>query len=648
MKYRADIDGLRAIAVLAVVIFHLDVVGFEGGFVGVDVFFVISGFLITSIIKRNHDSGTFSFRDFYARRVRRLLPPLVATVAVSMVFAALLFTPYIMVGFAKSAAAALFSLSNIVFFAESGYWDSASELKPLLHTWSLGVEEQFYLLWPALVIGLLSLGRWISFWVSLALITVLGAALCVWYTHINASAAFYLLPFRVFQFSLGACLIPVCAYVARQQASSTHSVLLAGCFWAGLLGIGTSVFLFDEQTLFPGWAVLLPTVASGLLIISGANPLRRYGPATLLLENPLSLWLGRVSYSMYLAHWPVVVFYRYTFSIDLTVPDQMLLALGTLAATCVLHYGVEQRFYHRGAHRSGADGRFALATIATAGILATVSSTAWLGNGWGWRFEAISLSAAQVDEGMQRRFTEVRKICHIRNMDAPKCKSDAALRVLVLGNSLEVDGLNFMLGGYADDPTLQLIRFGSTTQCPKLRRDGDGFTSSEERCQQRLDTLFRSDFLQDIDVVVYAANRPYDSNKAIFLDMLTLAKQRNATLKVVTFGGYINTERDCAYYVNETGTTAACALAGNVRYFADSPETQPLYARFRDLEDHYIDRVDLLCKNRLLESCLTQTDDGTPMAYDYLHTSLEFSLMSGSLYRAAYPDLFHSLPPGTD
>ncbi len=209
MTYRPDIDGLRAIAVLAVVIFHLGVPGFDGGYVGVDVFFVISGFLITSIIKSKLESGDFSLRDFYSRRIRRLVPPLLVTVAATVIGAGLLLTPYDMIRFSRSAVAAIFSLSNIVFFLEAGYWDTASELKPLLHTWSLGVEEQFYLFWPALLMLIMSARARVSFTAAMVAITVCGFALCAWYTTVNQSAAFYLLPFRVFQFSLGALVIPL-------------------------------------------------------------------------------------------------------------------------------------------------------------------------------------------------------------------------------------------------------------------------------------------------------------------------------------------------------------------------------------------------------------------------------------------------------
>ena len=175
---------------LSVVIFHLDVAGFAGGYVGVDVFFVISGYLITSIIKTKVGNETFRLRDFYFRRIRRLLPPLIATVVATLIGAAFIIKPYDMVSVGRSAFAALFSLSNFVFYTESGYWDSASELKPLLHTWSLGVEEQFYLFWPALMLLLLRPALRNFFTLSLVLISVLGITLSAWYTSEDQSAAF--------------------------------------------------------------------------------------------------------------------------------------------------------------------------------------------------------------------------------------------------------------------------------------------------------------------------------------------------------------------------------------------------------------------------------------------------------------------------
>ncbi len=373
MKYRADIDGLRAIAVLSVVLFHLDFALFEGGFVGVDVFFVISGYLITSIIKHKYENQDFKLADFYARRIRRLVPPLIATIAATLFGAALIMTPYDMVGFSRSAVAALFSLSNIVFYLESGYWDTASELKPLLHTWSLGVEEQFYLFWPALIIGLLSIRRIVGLGTSLAVISIFGAVFCIWFTGVDQSAAFYLLPFRVFQFAVGALLIPLTSSLQNRSAN-LPDLAPNLAFWAGLFCILVSVTTLGGETVFPGYAVLLPTIGAALVLLSGALPGQLHAPARALMQNPLSIWLGRVSYSMYLVHWPLIVLFRYQYGLELTRVDQLVLALSTLVATSALHYGIERRYYQRDAGTAGgasvsSGSRFALRTLAIAGLL---------------------------------------------------------------------------------------------------------------------------------------------------------------------------------------------------------------------------------------------------------------------------------------
>lgn len=157
LVYLADIDGLRAVAVLGVVLFHLQIPGFAGGYVGVDIFFVISGFLISGLIRDRAAAGNFRFSSFYASRVLRLLPAVLATVAATTIAAILLLQPGMMSAFARSASAAVFSAANFVFYFESGYWDATAELKPLLHLWSLGVEEQFYLFWPGLLLLLYKL-----------------------------------------------------------------------------------------------------------------------------------------------------------------------------------------------------------------------------------------------------------------------------------------------------------------------------------------------------------------------------------------------------------------------------------------------------------------------------------------------------------
>jgi peptidoglycan/LPS O-acetylase OafA/YrhL len=647
LNYRADIDGLRAIAVLSVVLFHLDLPFFSGGYVGVDIFFVISGYLITSIIKHKYENQDFRLSDFYARRIRRLLPPLIATVAATLLGAALVMTPYDMVAFARSAAAALFSLSNIVFYLESGYWDTASELKPLLHTWSLGVEEQFYLFWPLLIIGLLSIRRSVPLGLSLAVISVLGAILCIWFTGIDQSAAFYLLPFRVFQFAVGALLIPIAA-VLRDRSGNRHHGCLALAFWTGVVCIAASVVLFDGDTRFPGWAVLLPTSGAALVLLHAATSSALSAPARQLMENRLSVWVGKVSYSMYLVHWPIIALFRYAFGPELTSSTRLGLAAATLAATVALHYGIERRFYHRAGskgHRPGEStgAQFAVRTLAVAGLLALLATSAWQGDGWAWRYPSLSLSAQQITQGEEKRFTHLPRACSLGNPLAKEnCNFAAQSQILVLGNSTEVDAYNFIRAGYGGDQNLNLILFGGVEGC-SFYLESDRVATRNERCQKRLELLFDPAMTDRLDAIVYSANRPYADDKAHFLAMLKRLTSANPDIRIITMGGYLKTDRPCAYYINQTNTTDACARPENITHFDDNPRSEGLFEQFSALESHYIDRVELLCKNRVPQTCKTRTDDGVPAFYDRLHNSLEFAEMSGKLYAQRHPDLLQQV-----
>ncbi|QIB65267.1 acyltransferase [Kineobactrum salinum] len=629
---------------LAVVLFHLDVPGFDGGYVGVDVFFVISGFLITAIIERKLRNGDFSLRDFYFRRLRRLLPPVIATVAVTCAAAAVVLSPADMMAFGRSAVAALFSLSNIVFFMEAGYWDTASELKPLLHTWSLGLEEQFYLFWPALLIGLLAIDHRLRFGWSLLGIFLVGLGLCIWYTSVDSAAAFYLLPFRIFQFAAGALVIVIA------RSSLARPWLQRGLVRHGLAGLGlglvcSSVLLFDDTTHFPGIAVLVPTLGAAMLLLSGSHAAQGANPVQLVLEHPISLWLGRVSYSMYLVHWPLIVLYRHQFGFELAPVDQLLLAGATLLSTALLHYGIERRFYRRVAATGTADrrrtgSRFALGVLVISGSVAAAPLTAWLGDGWSWRFPDLKLTPAQIEQGMNARYDLIHSACTILEVgQGGDCADERPLQILVLGNSHEPDGYNFLMAGYGADPDINLIRFGTTNHCDQLEFENGVPSSGSADCDRRLQRLFDPAFAARLDGIFYAANKPFSRNKQIFVDMLAHLKQTNPALRLITLGGYINTNRECASLTNEAHSTAACALPENVRYFEAAPEQEPLYAEIMALTDHYVDRVGLLCQERKLQTCLTQTSDGVPMFYDRHHHSLEFAQMTGRLYALKHPHL---------
>ena len=327
--FRADIEGLRAVAILPILIFHLDPAAMPGGFIGVDIFFVISGFLISGQILRS-GPGEFRFVQFYIRRIRRLFPALAVTVAVSLVFAWKLFTPSHLVGFAKSALASLAGIANVYFYASVDYFNENALLHPLLHVWSLSLEEQFYLIWPAFLILAARLARHA---VLGAVVTVglLSLAACMVSLRQDPYLAFYMMPLRIFEFSIG-CVVLLLVKRPRPLIS-----MLCGALGTAILI--ASCFMFDGNSPWPGIGALLPSAGTALLLVAG-----REGPWHAVLSFAPLRWIGRISYSVYLVHWPLIVFYRYW---SLVPPSPMELA-GLLAASLffgALLYLTVERFY---------------------------------------------------------------------------------------------------------------------------------------------------------------------------------------------------------------------------------------------------------------------------------------------------------------
>ena len=303
MDYRKEVDGLRAVAVLPVVFFHAGFPIFGGGYVGVDVFFVISGFLITSIIATELQAGKFSLLSFYDRRARRILPALVVMVLVCLPFAWLWMLPSELKEFSESMAAVFTFSSNILFWRTSGYFDTEAELKPLLHTWSLAVEEQYYLFFPLLLGLLWKFGQRLTLLV-LGVLAIFSLCLGQWGSTNDPSAAFYLLPTRGWELLIGAgaALLVVQGRVPK-AGPKVHE-------WGSALGlalIAGSVFLYGRDTPFPGIYALAPTVGAVMIILL-ATPQCLVGR---LLGSRIAVGIGLVSYSTYLWHQPLLAFARH-------------------------------------------------------------------------------------------------------------------------------------------------------------------------------------------------------------------------------------------------------------------------------------------------------------------------------------------------
>jgi peptidoglycan/LPS O-acetylase OafA/YrhL len=321
--YRPEVDGLRAIAIIPVVLFHAGLNGFSGGYVGVDIFFVISGFLITSLIFREMEAGQFRFGRFWLRRARRLLPASYALVFTCMGCYVFIYPVVLFDAFAESILASTLFSSNILFWREGGYFSGALELQPLLHTWSLAVEEQYYLLYPAV---LLTMHRFVRTHVItvLALICIASFALSIYASLHHSQAAFYLLPTRVWELGAGALIALTKARYTEENTLSFCNVVQP----CGLVLILVAISQFDENTPFPSYYAMLPVLGTCLIIFpTNARALTQ----RVLCLQPL-VFIGLISYSLYLWHWPVIVLKNWLWRHDTDVT----LMLGTVVASFLL------------------------------------------------------------------------------------------------------------------------------------------------------------------------------------------------------------------------------------------------------------------------------------------------------------------------
>ncbi|MEY4766885.1 MAG: hypothetical protein RI907_3558 [Pseudomonadota bacterium] len=337
MRHRAEIDGLRAVAVLPVIFFHAGFSVLHGGFIGVDVFFVISGYLITALIEEDRQQGRFSIADFYERRARRILPALFVVLLCCLPAAWVWMISSDFIAFSQSLAAVPLFSSNMLFGMTAGYFDTASELKPLLHTWSLAVEEQYYLFFPLILLLLARLGP-----LTVRLGLVVLAALSLWCAHwaqINyPDGAFYLLPSRAWELLIGAILAlhqPRLAAAPRWLAQSMSLI--------GLAMLGFAAWAYDDTTPFPSLYTLLPTLGAALMI--------GFGQAHTWVGRMLSArWLvtiGLISYSAYLWHQPLLAFARLSNPRDPSPTVMGGMALLSLALAYVTWRWVETPFRSR-------------------------------------------------------------------------------------------------------------------------------------------------------------------------------------------------------------------------------------------------------------------------------------------------------------
>ena len=433
LNYRREIDGLRAFAVVQVILFHAGFSVFNGGYVGVDVFFVISGYLITSILIAELQKGEFSILRFYERRVRRILPALFVIVFSCLPFAYFWMLPPQLEDFSQSLLAVLTFSSNILFWQEEGYFAATVELKPLLHTWSLAVEEQYYLLFPIFMIFVWRFGRKVVFWTVIA-ITLVSFILAEWGSRIDATASFYLIPFRAWELFAGS----LCAFLSVDR-TPYRSNSLAGI---GLAMIVFSIFAYDVNTPFPGIYAVVPVAGTVLVILFASQETW----VAKLLSMRVFVGLGLISYSAYLWHQPLFAFARLRSANEPSAMLMIGLSVAALLLAWATWYFIEQPFRRKnGSFVATRRGLVAVGSV-TGVMLLTAGSVGQIGSGNPFqRFDSRTVELIKSMESFDE--TWVNKM-ECRMAPFPE---NGKKNILVIGDSHSGDLLNALILAYGSD-----------------------------------------------------------------------------------------------------------------------------------------------------------------------------------------------------
>jgi len=602
-KYRPDIDGLRAVAVLPVLLFHVGIGLAPGGFVGVDIFFVISGYLITGLISAEMHEGTYSITKFYVRRARRIFPALFFMCAVTALLVLLFCLPSDAKRFSNALAAATLFGSNIYFYLTADYFAAAAETQPLLHTWSLAVEEQFYIFFPLI---LLLVRRYFGRRERLvmAALALASLALSIWLVRTDKAAAFYLLHSRAWELLLGGLL-------ALGVFPAVRSRMLAGAL--GLIGlalIAGSVLFYRESMPFPGLAALAPCVGAALLIHTGKD-------ASLLTAQALSLgpvrFIGLISYSLYLWHWPVAVISRYAafwYGWDPDLKLHKLAVLGVSFAAAVLSWHFVERPFRQRPYRLGS----AAILSASGATMAVLVAAAVVVQPLSQRFWQMPDSAERVLATLDNRPANSPRPCFLgpktndfRYFDQARClaMSNSKENWLLVGDSQAAD----LWAGLSEvNPEVNLMQ-GTASGCkPLLDLKG------ERRCTDLMTFLF-TDFIPKhrFDVILLSAR--WGSGNIADVRRTANALKPYAE-RVVVFGPHVEYKQDLPWLLAASILKDDPSLVDRAR-FGKQKQTDQLFAeQLRRDGIGYVSLHGALCPEG---KCRVTDEEGLPLAFDYGH-----------------------------
>lgn len=616
--YRPDIDGLRAVAVLPVLLFHFHIKLFSGGFVGVDIFFVISGYLITQIIHADLKRDRFSLITFYERRIRRIFPALLAVLAVTTLVAFIVLLPTEVEDFGKSLLAATVSFSNVYFWSRSGYFDAAASSQPLLHTWSLGVEEQFYLLFPLLLAWVYRKApRYLPHVLVAVGLTSFVAAVYVMRT--DPSSAFYLPHLRAWELMLGALLAtgavpPLKKAWQREVASGT-----------GLALIAFSILTYTAATPFPGWKALAPCIGTGLILAAGRTGSSVVG--RLLSLKPL-VWIGLISYSLYLWHWPVIVFQNTNALIvnGLSLRSSKIILFGLCLLLAWLSWRYVEAPFRRGA---GKPSRSFVFKAALAGAVVAMASGAIAValDGLPLRFKPEALEVAKFLHYKGSSPNPAK--CFIQSRDKYEDFDQAAcLRLAPQGKNYLLVGdshANHLWRGISSELDVNVMQATASLCTPTI----DQRLDAAPGCAQLMNYIF-TDYLlnRHVDKLVIAG---YWKGSDLPAVQRTLQWAKKHKIDVLLFGPIMVYDsplpRILAASIQKNDPSSIADHQLDTVAFIDAA----MKAMAASEGTAYVSLLDQICPG---SRCRVFAQPGIPLQYDYGHLTEEGSkLLMGELKR---------------
>lgn len=623
-KYISDVDGLRALAILSVIFYHVGYNWIPGGFVGVDVFFVISGYLITKNILFDVEYQNFSFFDFYVRRARRLFPALFVTLIISFIFAYQLFSPVDLERFGQSLLYANMSISNFFFMSEAGYFDAESNLKPLLHTWSLSVEEQFYLVWPFLLVVLLKLKNKTFILAFLLFSAIISLYASYIYTESHPAMSFFMLPFRVFEFSIGALVI----WIENFKFSRKYIYDLLTIIGIGL--ILYSVLFFTHSMSFPGYIALVPSIGAGLVIYAS-----RFSMLGILFRNKVMVGIGLISYSLYLVHWPLIVFYRYWKFEEITSIDKILFIFASFILGYLLWKFIETPWRLSKADDSKTHFTFIVPSLML--LISFIAAITWGYKGFPTRFsQEFQFTKEEIAQERARYWKKGKTdLSYLKGEEGENT-------ILFMGNS---HGTDLIYALRENDSKLN-FKFLTT----KHRCSNFGTLANKDEYIELCENIKKKNFVREnfeqIDKIYL-----HDDWKKVDLDQLKITLEELRTLSqapIYVFGPKMTYKRNIPSIINHH-----MHLNTINRYSKKFQEKKKISLNkklkkmfkntyFSKSNIFYIDLLSTQCGNKMNECKIVSNENGKSfyLYFDSNHFTEKGAYLFGSKLKVNYPEIF--------